>query len=127
MSSESYDKGLAMRRRWLGDAHVNASLEGADDFTRPLQELVSEHAWGSVWVRDGLPLKTRSMLTLALLVAVNRPHELKLHIRAALRNGITKDELREVLLHTHAYCGWPATVDAFRSAKEVLAEPPAKG
>ena len=122
MSSEKFDKGLAMRRKWLGEAHVNASLEGADDFTRPLQELVTENAWGSVWTRDGLPLKTRSMITVALLIAVNRPHELKLHMRAALRNGITREELREVLLHTHAYLGWPACVDAFRSAKEVLAE-----
>ncbi len=122
MSSEKSDKGLAIHRRWLGEDHVNASLESADDFTRPLRELVTKNAWGSVRVRDGLPLKTRSMITVALLVALNRPHKLKPHMRAALRNGITREELREMLLHTHAYCGWPAAVDAFRSAKEVLAE-----
>ena len=122
MSSEKFEQGLRVRRAVLGEEYVNASLEGADDFTRPLQELVTENAWGSVWLREGLPLKTRSMLTLAMLTALNRPHELKIHLRGALRNGVTKEEIQEVFLHAHAYCGWPATVDAFRVARDLFAE-----
>ncbi|HKJ00501.1 MAG TPA: 4-carboxymuconolactone decarboxylase [bacterium] len=126
MSREQFEKGLEMRRKVLGEEHVNASLESADDFTQPLQEMVTENAWGTVWSREGLPLKTRSMLTLAMLTALNRPHELKIHLRGAVRNGVTKDEVREILLHTHAYCGWPATIDAFRVAREFFAETEAK-
>ena len=122
MSEESYERGLAMRRKVLGEEHVNASIENADDFTKPLQDMVTANAWGGVWSRDGLSLKTRSMLTLAMLTALNRPHEIKIHLRGALRNGVTKEEIREVLLHAHAYCGWPATIDAFRVARELFAE-----
>jgi 4-carboxymuconolactone decarboxylase len=122
MSDETYEKGLEMRRRWLGEEYVNPNIEGADDFTRPMQRYVTENAWGTVWVRDGLPLKTRSLVTIAMLTALNRPHELKAHLRGALRNGITQEEIRELLLHTHAYCGWPAAIDAFRVARELFAE-----
>ncbi len=122
MSNEKYEQGLAVRRAVLGDDHVNASLRSADDFSRPLQELVTENAWGSVWVREGLTRKTRSMITLAMLIALNRPHEITIHLRGALRNGVTKDELRELFLHASAYCGWPAAVDSFRLAKAVFEE-----
>lgn len=122
MSNEKYDQGLAVRRAVLGDDHVNASLRSADDFSRPLQELVTEHGWGSVWTREGLSRKTRSMITLAMLIALNRPHEITIHLRGALRNGVTKDELRELFLHASAYCGWPAAVDSFRLAKTVFDE-----
>lgn len=127
MSNERFEQGLKVRRAVLGEAHVNPALENADDFTRPMQELVTENAWGTVWSREGLSLKTRSMLTLALLTALNRPHELRAHLRGALRNGVTREEIREILLHTHAYCGWPAAIDSFRTAKEVFDEMDAKG
>lgn len=122
MSKEQFEQGLKVRREVLGEAHVNPALENADDFTRPMQEMVTENAWGTVWSRPGLSRKTRSMLTLALLTSLNRPHELRAHLKGALRNGVTREEIREVLLHTHAYCGWPAAIDAFRTAKEVFAE-----
>ncbi len=122
MSKEVFDKGLAIRREVLGADYVNKAINTADDFNRPLQELVTEYCWGAVWGRPGLPRKTRSMINLAMLTALNRPHELKLHIRAALTNGVTQDEIREVLLQTAIYCGVPAAVDAFRIAREVLSE-----
>jgi 4-carboxymuconolactone decarboxylase len=128
MANEKYDqnekfkKGLEVRRKWLGADHVNPSLDNADDISAPFQQLVTENCWGSVWTRDGLPLKTRSLITLSMLIALNRPHEVKLHLRGALRNGVTKEEIRELLLHAHAYCGWPAALDSLRSAKEVFAE-----
>jgi 4-carboxymuconolactone decarboxylase len=90
----------------------------------PLQDFVTENAWGTVWVRDGLTLKQRSLITVSAIIAMNRPHELKLHIRGALNNGVTREELREVFLHCGAYCGAPAVVDAFRIAREVFAEDP---
>ena len=98
------------------------SFRSADDFNRPLQELVTEYCWGAVWGREELPRKTRSMLNLAMLSALNRPHELDLHIRGALRNGVTREEIREVLLQVAIYCGVPAAVDAFRTARKVFAE-----
>jgi len=122
MSQDSYAKGLEIRRAVLGSEHVDRSLAEADEFTRPFQELVTTTAWGMVWSRPGLDRRTRSLLNLALLTAQNRPHELKLHLRGALRNGVTREEIREVFLHCSAYCGWPAAVDSFRTAKEVFAE-----
>lgn len=120
--TERFEKGMAVRRKVLGDAYVDQSLANADDFTMPLQEFVTENAWGTVWVRDGLSLRERSMITVAAIIALNRAHELKLHIRGALNNGISKTELREIFLHCGAYCGAPAAIDAFRVAKEVFAE-----
>jgi 4-carboxymuconolactone decarboxylase len=120
-----FDRGLAIRRRVLGARYVDEALRTADDFTRPLQELVTEFCWGAVWTRPGLPEKTRSMLNLAMLTALNRPHELRLHLRGALRNGCTRQEIMEVLLQAAIYCGVPAAVDSFRVAREVLADPEA--
>ena len=120
--SESYKAGLAMRKKVLGEKYVNDSMAQADDFTAPLQEYLTEHAWGAVWVREGLSLKTRSMLNLAILTASNRPNELRLHIRGALNNGVTKEEIREIFLHCGAFCGAPAALDSFKVAKQVFAE-----
>ena len=120
--NETYKAGLAVRRKVLGDKYVDESLAQADDFTAPLQQYLTEHAWGAVWVREGLPLKTRSMLNLAILTAINRPGELRLHIAGALNNGVTKEEMREIFLHCGAYCGAPAALDAFKVAKQVFAE-----
>jgi 4-carboxymuconolactone decarboxylase len=120
--SDSYKAGLAMRKKVLGEKYVNESMAQADDFTAPLQQYLTEHAWGAVWVREGLTLKTRSMLNLAILTAINRPAELRLHIRGAMNNGVTKEEMREIFLHCGAYCGAPAALDAFKTAKQVFAE-----
>ncbi len=115
---------MQVRRQVLGDEYVDRALGMADSFSSDLQDYITEHAWGATWVRPGLSLKTRSIINLAMLVALNRPHELELHIRGALRNGVTRDELKEILLHTGVYCGAPAAVDAFRTARKVLdAEP----
>ncbi|WP_119354926.1 4-carboxymuconolactone decarboxylase [Azohydromonas sediminis] len=122
MNQELFDRGLATRREVLGADYVDAAIRDADDFSRPLQELVTQYAWGDVWNRPGLDRRTRSLLNLAILTALNRPHELKLHIRGALRNGVTKDEIREVFVHAAVYCGMPAAVDSFRLAREVFAE-----
>jgi len=118
-----FEDGLAVRREVLGAAYVDKALANADEFTRPLQELVTEYCWGAVWTRPGLPRQTRSLVNLAMLTALNRPHELKLHVRGALRNGCTRDEIMEVLLQAAIYCGVPAAMESFRSAREVLAEP----
>jgi len=122
MSKEVYDKGLAIRREVLGAEYVDNAIKNADAFNRPLQELVTEYCWGAVWGRPGLPKKTRSMLNLAMLTALNRPHELKLHVRGALKNGVSRAEISEVLLQAAIYCGVPAAVDAFRTAREALKE-----
>ena len=115
-----FDQGLAVRRRVLGPRYVDEAMRAADDFTRPLQELVTEYCWGAVWTRPGLPWKTRSLLNLAMLTALNRPHEVRLHLRGALNNGCTREEITEVLLQTAIYCGVPAAVVAFRCAREVF-------
>ncbi len=120
--SAVYRKGLKIRRAVLGRKYVDASIKAADDFNRPFQELVTEYCWGAVWGRPGLSRKTRSLINLAMLTALNRPHEVKLHIKGALNNGVTKDEIREVLLQTAIYCGVPASLDSFRIAREVFAE-----
>lgn len=122
MSKELFEAGLAVRKAVLGAEFVENAIASADDFNRPLQELVTEYCWGACWTRDGLSRKTRSMLNLAMLTALNRPHELKMHVKGALRNGVTKEEIREVLLQTAIYCGVPAAVDAFRTAKEAIKE-----
>lgn len=122
MSKEVFERGLSIRKAVLGDEYVEKSLAAADEFNLPLQELVTEYCWGAVWGREGLPRKVRSMLNLAMLTCLNRPHELRLHLRGALRNGVTKEEIREVLMQVAIYAGVPAAVDAFRTAKEVLAE-----
>jgi 4-carboxymuconolactone decarboxylase len=126
MSNSLYDKGLEVRKAVLGAEYVETSIKNADDFNRPLQELVTEYCWGAVWTREGLPRKTRSMLNLAMISALNRPHELKIHLRGALRNGCTKDEIREILLQVAIYAGVPAGVDSFRIARKVFAEDAAK-
>jgi 4-carboxymuconolactone decarboxylase len=122
MSKEVLERGLEIRKAVLGREFVEKSYDSADDFNRPLQDLVTEYCWGAVWGREELPRKTRSMLNLAMLSALNRPHELRMHIRGALTNGVTREEIREVLLQVAIYCGVPAAVDAFRTAREVLAE-----
>jgi len=114
--------GLAVRRLVLGAKYVDEALRNADDFTRPLQELVTEYCWGAIWTRPGLPRKTRSLINLAMLTALNRPHEVRLHLRGALRNGCTRQEIMEVLLQAAIYCGVPAAIDSFRIAREVLAD-----
>jgi len=118
-----FDAGLAVRRSVLGRRYVDESMRTADELTRPLQELVTEYCWGAVWTRPGLPRKTRSLLNLAMLTALNRPHEVRLHVRGALRNGCSRDEIMETLLQAAIYCGVPAAIDSFRIAREVLAEP----
>lgn len=122
MRSERYKAGLAVRRKVLGDRYVDASLARADDFSGALQDYLTEHAWGAVWTREGLSLKQRSMLNLAILTAINRPGELALHLRGALNNGVTRAEIREIFLHCGAYCGAPAALDAFKTAARVFAE-----
>lgn len=122
MNPDLYAQGLQTRRDVLGADYVDAAIANADDFNRPLQELVTQYCWGDVWNRPGLDRRTRSLLNLAMLTALNRPHELKLHLKGALNNGVTKDEIREVLLQAGIYCGVPAAVDGFRTAREVFKE-----
>ena len=122
MSKEVFERGLEIRKSVLGKEFVEKAIATADDFNRPLQELVTEYCWGAVWGREGLTKKMRSMLNLAMLSALNRPHELKLHVKGALKNGVTRDEIREVLMQVAIYCGVPAGVDSFRIAREALAE-----
>jgi 4-carboxymuconolactone decarboxylase len=123
MNDDLFEIGLEIRKAVLGKEFVEKSIASADDFNMPMQRLTTEYCWGAVWGReDGLPRKTRSMLNLAMLSALNRPHELKMHLAGALRNGVTREEIREVLLQVAIYCGIPAGVDAFRCAREVFAE-----
>lgn len=117
-----YERGLKVRKEVLGDTYVDNAINSADDFSRPLQEYVTAHAWAASWARPGLEKKTRSMLNLAMLTALNRPHEFKVHVKGALNNGVTKDEIREILIHAAVYCGAPAALDSARVAKEVFAE-----
>ena len=117
---QQFDDGLAIRKQVMGEAFVDAAFANADAFTLPLQEFITRNAWGTVWCRDGLDLKSRSFVTLAILTALGRTQELKGHVRGALNNGATEEEIGEVLLHASAYCGVPMAVDAFRAAHEVL-------
>jgi 4-carboxymuconolactone decarboxylase len=120
MDKDRFERGLATRRAVLGREYVDAAIASADEFNRPMQELVTEYCWDEIWNRPGLDRRTRSLLNLAMLTALNRPHELKLHVRGALNNGVTKDEIREVFLQGAIYCGVPAAIDAFRVAREVF-------
>lgn len=122
MTDDLFERGLAARKAVLGSEYVERSLAQADEFTRPLQELVTEYCWGAIWTREGLPRKTRSLLNLAMLTALNRQHELKLHVMGALRNGCTEQEIQEALLQATIYAGVPAGVEAFRTAHEGIAE-----
>jgi 4-carboxymuconolactone decarboxylase len=122
MDQKTFERGREIRSSVLGKEFVDNAFKTADDFNRPLQELVTEYCWGAIWGREELPRKTRSMLNLAMISALNRPHELKAHIKGALANGVTKVEIREVLLQVAIYCGVPAAVDSFRIARETFAE-----
>jgi 4-carboxymuconolactone decarboxylase len=115
-----FERGIRVRREVLGDSHVDRSLAAATDFTRVVQEYVTATCWGDVWSRPGLDRRTRSLLNLAMLTALNRPHEFSVHVRGALRNGCTQDEIQEVLLQTAAYCGAPAALESFRLAQQVI-------
>lgn len=114
------ETGLATRRAVLGDSYVDNVLGRATSFTAPLQELVTRHAWGNTWQRTGIDLRVRSIVTVSMLVALGRMHELKAHVLGALNNGVTQEELQEIFLHASVYCGFPAAVDAFRAASEVI-------
>ncbi len=117
-----FENGLKTRRRVLGDAYVDRSLNAADDFNWPMQKLATEFCWDEIWNRPGLDHRSRSLVNLGMIAALNRPHELKIHVRGALNNGISRSELREVLLQIAVYCGVPAGIDSFRMAKEVFDE-----
>ncbi len=121
-TSDLFKKGLEVRRAVLGADYVDSSLAKADDFTAAFQKLTTEHAWGDIWTRPGLERKTRSMLCLAMLTALGRTAELRLHLKGALTNGVTRDEIKEILLQTAIYCGVPASLDAFKTASEVFRE-----
>jgi 4-carboxymuconolactone decarboxylase len=124
--SDMYEKGLAIRKSVLGAEYVDRAIAGADDFTRPIQELVTKYCWGEVWGRETLSRRDRSLLNIAMISALNRPHELKLHVKGALTNGVSRDEIREVLMQVAIYCGVPAAVDSTRIAKEAFSEVDAK-
>jgi 4-carboxymuconolactone decarboxylase len=121
-SDDTYTAGMAMRRAVLGDAHVDRSIAGSDDFTRDFQEFLTRYAWGAVWTREGLGRRDRSLITLALLAGLGRAEELPLHVRGALKNGLSREEITEVLLHTAVYAGVPAANTAFAVARRALAE-----
>jgi 4-carboxymuconolactone decarboxylase len=122
LSNELYAKGLQIRTEVLGEAYVRKALNNVNDFNRPLQELVTEYCWGKVWGREGIDRKQRSMLNLAMISVLNRPHELQAHVRGAITNGVTPEEIAEVLLQVAIYAGVPAAVDSFRIANEILSE-----
>ncbi|MDP3699778.1 MAG: carboxymuconolactone decarboxylase family protein [Hylemonella sp.] len=121
-----YQAGLAVRRAVLGDDYVNQSLANVDEFMAPIQQFLTENAWGTIWTREGLDRKTRSMLNLAMLTALNRPNELKLHIKGALNNGVTKEEMSEIFLQAAVYCGAPAGLDSFKIAQQIFKDEAAK-
>ncbi|WP_108645973.1 4-carboxymuconolactone decarboxylase [Polynucleobacter rarus] len=122
MNRDSFEKGLKTRREVLGSEYVDNSIKNADDFNLPMQELVTEYCWNEIWNRPGLPRRERSIINLSIITALNRPHEFKLHVRGAINNGLTKEDIQEVLLQTAIYCGVPAAIDSFRLAKEVFKE-----
>ena len=122
MTNEAYERGLALRKKVLGEDYVERTFANADEFSRPMQELSTEYCWGTIWSRPGLPLRDRSLLNIGMISALNRPHELKLHIKAALGNGLSRDEIREALLQVAIYCGIPAGMDSVRIAREAFAE-----
>jgi 4-carboxymuconolactone decarboxylase len=122
VGQDRFDEGLKLRKQVLGADYVERSMASADDFSRPMQELSTEYCWGYVWTRPGLALRDRSLVNIGMISALNRPHELKLHIKAALTNGLTRAEIREVLLQVAVYCGVPAGIDSVRIAREAFAE-----
>ena len=122
MGQDTFDKGMKLRKQVLGADYVEKSMAAADDFSRPMQELSTEYCWGYVWNRPGLELRERSIINIAMISALNRPHELKLHVKAALGNGLTREQIREIILQVAVYCGVPAGIDGFRLAKEAFAE-----
>jgi 4-carboxymuconolactone decarboxylase len=122
MDQKMHDKGLQVRKAVLGEAYVNNALKNVDDFNKPFQELLNEYCWGTVRGREVLPRKSRSMLNVAMISILNRPHELRAHLKGALTNGVTREEIREILMQVAIYGGMPAAVDSFRIAREVFAE-----
>jgi 4-carboxymuconolactone decarboxylase len=122
MSNEKFERGLKLRKQVLGAEYVEKSMAAADSFSMPMQELSTEYCWGHVWTRPGLALRDRSLINIAMISALNRPHELKLHVKAALNNGLSRDEIREVILQVAVYCGVPAGIDSTRIAREAFAE-----
>jgi 4-carboxymuconolactone decarboxylase len=118
---ERYKRGMSVRREVLGDAHVERALDRLSEFNRDFQDLITRYAWGEIWTRPGLDPKVRSLVTLSMLVALNRPDEFRMHVRAAARNGVTREEMKELLLQTAIYCGVPAANSAFHAAEEVWA------
>jgi 4-carboxymuconolactone decarboxylase len=122
MDQNTYDRGRQIRSAVLGEAYVRKATDNADDFNKPFQDLVTEYCWGAVWGRETLPLATRSLLNIAMISVLNRPNELRVHIKGALTNGVTRDEIREVLMQVAIYAGVPAGVDGFRIAREAFAE-----
>lgn len=122
MDEDRFDRGLKIRKEVLGAEYVTSSLNQADDFSRPMQELSTAWCWGEIWSRPGLARRDRSLINLAMISALNRPHELRLHVKAALRNGLTPEQIREVLLQVAVYCGVPAGIDSTRIAREAIAE-----
>jgi 4-carboxymuconolactone decarboxylase len=124
LNDSLYDDGMEVRRSVLGDEHVDRAIERTTEFTAPFQEFITRYAWGAVWARDGLDRRTRSAVTLAVLTALGREHEIAMHVRAALRNGLSAAEIGEVLLHTSVYAGVPAANRAFAIADEVLSKEP---
>jgi 4-carboxymuconolactone decarboxylase len=122
MSNEKFERGLKLRKQVLGAEYVEKSMASADAFSMPMQELSTEYCWGHVWTRPGLALRDRSLINIAMISALNRPHELKLHVKAALNNGLSREEIREVILQVAVYCGVPAGIDSTRIAREAFAE-----
>lgn len=122
MNKEAFEKGLKTRREVLGAEYVDSSINNADAFNMPLQELVTEYCWNEIWNRPGLDRRTRSIINLSMITALNRPHELKLHVKGAINNGLSKEDIQEIFLQTAIYCGVPAAIDSFRVAKEVFKE-----
>ena len=127
MDKETFDAGMALRREVLGDTHVDRSLEMADALTRPLQDILTEYGWGAIWTRPELDRRTRSLITVAMLCALNRPHELRLHLSGALSNGCSREEIVETVMHAGVYCGMPAALEGMRHAKAVFGEDDAGG
>jgi 4-carboxymuconolactone decarboxylase len=121
VDNAAFQAGLNTRSQVMGAEYVDRALGAATDFTMPMQEFITANAWGNVWQRPGLDLKTRSLITVAMLTALGKQHELKAHVRGALNNGATPEEIRELMLHATVYCGFPTAIDAFRSATEVIA------
>lgn len=122
MNKELFDKGMKIRREVVGDVYVDASLKNADDFSLPMQELVTQYCWGDVWSRPGLDRKARSLLNLGMIAALNRPEELAIHVRGAINNGVTKEEICEAFLQVAVYCGMPAGLGSFKVARQVFKE-----